>query len=259
MVMPNKELPEAFDGLSTAIIHRSEIEYMSRCVLDFPNLETGGDLFGFWTHSGFPVIQYVIGPGPNARRTETTFFQDRQYLVKMGTFLRQQYGLQHIGTFHSHHQLSLSWPSRHDDRTITTAIETYGLKRFLLIICNLRAKHDHPSVNDSEDNLLVSINGFLFRRSHEVNYDKSDWEVLGSPSPIRRIFNIELETMIIKHAKSRTSQFTPSPIEQPAEAKSGEAIQSEKHSVNKEHDSAKPNTIFDLIQRIASELKILVR
>jgi hypothetical protein len=44
---------------SKAIIYQSELDYISRCVLDYPNIETGGDLFGFWTYSGFPVIQYA--------------------------------------------------------------------------------------------------------------------------------------------------------------------------------------------------------
>ena len=31
---------------SKAIIYKSELEYISRCVLDYLNIETGGDLFG---------------------------------------------------------------------------------------------------------------------------------------------------------------------------------------------------------------------
>ena len=37
---------------SKAIIYRSEIDYISRCILDYPNIETGGQLFGYWTALG---------------------------------------------------------------------------------------------------------------------------------------------------------------------------------------------------------------
>ena len=31
-----------------ASIYNSELEFISKCVLDYENLETGGDLFGYW-------------------------------------------------------------------------------------------------------------------------------------------------------------------------------------------------------------------
>ena len=51
---------------SKAIIYSSEISFIGRCILDSPNIETGGQLFGFWTASGNPVVVYAIGPGPKA-------------------------------------------------------------------------------------------------------------------------------------------------------------------------------------------------
>ena len=63
-----------------AIIYQSELDYMSRCILDYPNIETGGQLFGFWTATGVPVVMYVIGPGKNAQHNPTSFVQDQRYL-----------------------------------------------------------------------------------------------------------------------------------------------------------------------------------
>jgi hypothetical protein len=35
------------------LIYEQELEHIAGWVQEYPNLETGGDLFGFWTHSGF--------------------------------------------------------------------------------------------------------------------------------------------------------------------------------------------------------------
>ena len=89
-------------------IFRSEMDYISRCILDYPNIETGGQLFGYWTSDGIPVIMYAIGPGPSANHQGTFFNQDVNYLLEVGNVLRDRYCLQHIGEWHSHHRLGLS-------------------------------------------------------------------------------------------------------------------------------------------------------
>lgn len=33
----------------TAIVYQSELDYISRCILDYPQIETGGQLFGFYS------------------------------------------------------------------------------------------------------------------------------------------------------------------------------------------------------------------
>lgn len=96
------------DSASVAMIYRSELDYISRCILDSKTIETGGQLFGFWTSTGIPVVLYAIGPGPHANHQCTFFNQDVDYLVKVGKMLLQRYGLQHIGEWHSHHQLGLA-------------------------------------------------------------------------------------------------------------------------------------------------------
>ena len=60
----------------TAIIYQSELDYLSRCILDYPDIETGGQLFGFWTNQGVPVVLYVIGPGRHANHQQSFFNQD---------------------------------------------------------------------------------------------------------------------------------------------------------------------------------------
>lgn len=171
-----------------ALIHESELDFIANCTMDYPNLETGGNLFGFWTNSGYPVIQYVLGPGQAARRTQTTFHQERDYLVNLGALLQEKHGLQHIGEWHSHHTLALNTPSFHDEHTMRKAIKEYKLKRFLLVICNREVAPTEESNSDTAENSLVTAHGYLFR-SGRKRYQQCAWVVLEAKSAIRQVFD----------------------------------------------------------------------
>ena len=175
---------------SKAIIYSGELDYISKCVLDYPQIETGGDLFGFWTHSGFPVIQYVIGPGRNAKHQVAFFNQDIEYLISIGTLLREKHALQHIGEWHSHHQLGLAEPSAHDITTVANAISNYRLNNFFLVITNI-------SISST------SINGFMFQAEMGRSYTNTGWVILDGQSPIRKSFDSEHSGLVynpkIKH------------------------------------------------------------
>ena len=159
-----------------AVIHRAELDLIGRWTLDHPDCETGGDLFGFFTHSGHPVVQYVLGPGPGARRTTTSFFQDRDFLVEAGRLLRDLHGLQHIGEWHSHHRLGLYRPSTGDELTVARARQAYRLPSFLLGIATVerRASSDAPC-----------IAAYLFSGDDPRAHSRCGWVVLPGASPVR--------------------------------------------------------------------------
>ena len=162
---------------SKVLIYQSELDFISKSILDYPDIETGCDLFGFWSHTGHPVIQYIIGPGELAKRSETTFHQDEEYLKSIGYELRNKHGLQHLGNFHSHHTFTLKKPSQQDSTTVVKAMNTYQLDRFLLMIGNI--------VNDDS----TTINAYQYNRGKEHLYDHSGFIVLPGASPIRTIFD----------------------------------------------------------------------
>lgn len=186
------KLSDLYPIKSKALIYKSELDYISRCVLDYPNIETGGDLFGFWTHSGYPVIQYVIGPGPNANHQSTFFNQDGIYLSEIGNKLRETHGLQHIGEWHSHHQLGLAEPSGHDISTVCKAIAQYNLSNFFLVITNIR---DNSS----------SVNGFMFNREKGRDFDYAGWVILESHSPIRQDFDLKYHDLVYQPRTKESS------------------------------------------------------
>lgn len=151
------------------VIFLSELDYVSRCILDYPDIETGGQLFGYWTDEGVPVVMYAIGPGRNANHQVTFFNQDVSYLINVGNELRNRYGLHHIGEWHSHHKLGLARPSGHDANTMVSTIREKRLGQFLLCIGNT-------------DGVTTSFNPFM---CDDRECSPVAWEVIKADSPVR--------------------------------------------------------------------------
>lgn len=164
------------------LIYQEELDHIAGWVEEHPDLETGGDLFGFWTHSGAPVVQFVLGPGRNSRHNPASFYQDKQHLIEAGEVLRKKHGLQHIGEWHSHHQMGLAQPSGGDEQTVFNALRTYNFPKFLLCIANLRSETGMSSVFKK---YRVKIGCFLFTSSYS-RYQTGSWVILPEQSPIRK-------------------------------------------------------------------------
>jgi hypothetical protein len=179
---------------SKVLIYESELNFIAQCILDYPETETGCDLFGFWSHSGHAVVQYIIGPGERAKRTVTSFHQCEDYLKSIGDELRKTHGLQHLGNFHSHHKFKLKKPSQHDSATVVKAMNSYHLNRFLLMIGNI--------VNENS----TTINAFQYTRGKEQLYDRSGFVVMPGISPIRTIFEATC-TSYLYQPKTRSANL----------------------------------------------------
>lgn len=177
-----------------ALIYSSEISYIGRCILDSPNIETGGQLFGFWTASGAPVVVYAIGPGPKANHQVTFFNQDVDYLERVGNVLVSKFGLMHIGEWHSHHQLGLDRPSGHDANTMQSSIDRLHLSRFLLCIGNCRGAQ-------------FSIKPYVFTEN-QTDYSSAEWDIKGGQSPYRDQIDSYLSGMNTFTTKNNQSWFS---------------------------------------------------
>ncbi len=177
---------------SNALIYRSELDFISRCILDYKNIETGGQLFGYWTADGSPVVVYAIGPGANANHQVAFFNQDVDYLVNVGNVLVHHYGLQHIGEWHSHHKLGLAQPSGHDASTMADTIKEKRLSQFLLCIGNC---------SDVES----TLNAFNFSLNAGYNYVKAQWTVKNIDSPYRSLIDRELKEILIQPTTAKPS------------------------------------------------------
>ncbi|MEH1965838.1 hypothetical protein [Nostoc sp.] len=182
------------------LIYQEELDHIAGWVQEYPDLETGGDLFGFWTHSGYPVVQFVLGPGKNSRHNSTSFYQDKNHLIKAGELLRNKHGLQHIGEWHSHHQMGLAQPSGGDEQTVFNALRRYNFPKFLLCIANLRQEGD----GGRRTNYKVNVGCFLFTPSYS-HYQIGSWVVLPGHSPIHKDLGWEEHRSLSNHSTRNTN------------------------------------------------------
>jgi hypothetical protein len=175
MTTSNKKQANSLEIPDRVIIYRGELEYISRCILDYPNIETGGNLFGFYTTFRIPVIQYVLGPGKNSEHNPTHFRQDEAFFDINADMLIKEHALHHIGTWHSHHKLGIDRPSGGDASSIMYGMKEDGLETFLLVIGTIDKKG-------------TSANAYFFSLSNR-NCRHTQWVVLDEESPIRQQFD----------------------------------------------------------------------
>lgn len=176
-----------------AIIYRSELDILSRFILDYPRIETGGQLFGYWTATGSPVVCYTIGPGREAQHNSTSFVQDWNYLETIGKAIYERYRLQHIGEWHSHHQLGLAYPSNGDVNTMKHGVGKPGFPRLLLCIGNCIKGEK------------TIVNAFNFHENNPKEYVHAVWDVVDLDSPFRQIVDKELQRFIVQPTTKQAS------------------------------------------------------
>jgi hypothetical protein len=83
--------------------------------------ETGGRLIGTYQKKGarYDVqLSGVLGPGPNARRSATSFFQDGDYQEQVFRSIEERHPeVEHLGNWHTHHVNGLAHLSQGDHET----------------------------------------------------------------------------------------------------------------------------------------------
>lgn len=164
---------------SAAMIYGSELLSVQKDVLLYPNLETGGSLYGWYSETGLPIIAIATSPGRNAKHEATRFHADEQYSLEIGRKMIN-HGLQHVGEWHSHHTLGLAQPSGIDCRAMKAALSGSKARRFLCGIANI--------VGDK-----VTFNLFFFSDGAGLEYTGMPLVVREGESPMRTGLAKELE------------------------------------------------------------------
>ena len=121
----------------TAYVYKEDLRKIKELVQLYPQIETGGDLFGLWQDDRTVIIQRFIGPGKECKRTATSFHQDVEYLHRVGSLITTEEGLCNVGEWHSHHQIGMPEPSVADRRTVFSNMPHLGLERFVLFIATI--------------------------------------------------------------------------------------------------------------------------
>ncbi len=195
------ETPPPDADASKVLIYLDEADRIARWVGAYPDIETGGDLFGYWTHSGAPVVCFAIGPGRDSRHLHTSFYQDADYLHAVGVELYRRHGMQHVGEWHSHHRLGLNEPSGGDLRTVRGSLQRRGWDRFLLMI----ATHDGATP------MRVLQNYYRVGLRHGRGVEPLRVVLLDGESPQRRDVGVIYRELEERHTLPNHVAWAPGP------------------------------------------------
>lgn len=118
-------------------IFESELRAIAYEAAKYPNLETGGDLYGLWTADGNPVVYLATGPGKHVIHQEARYQMDIDYKKNCETVLSKEFGIHYLGDWHSHHKLEFCEPSSGDQNRIFSIFRKHiNIKYMAEIIIN---------------------------------------------------------------------------------------------------------------------------
>ncbi|CAB4001905.1 Hypothetical predicted protein [Paramuricea clavata] len=188
----------------TVYMNEGERYQIEEWVKKYPNIETGGDLFGAWIDDRTAVVQFVLGPGKKVYRTTGSFYQDIDYLGDAGSYLTQQHGLCNIGQWHSHQ--GSTRPSGGDENTVWGNMPNLGLNRYIVIIATITSSSrsyynenygsSYPSAYSDDERITVNINPYLFEikdgRKNDVLHGSFHYMTQNSPFRLDKAIEVKV-------------------------------------------------------------------
>jgi hypothetical protein len=136
--------------------------------------ETGGRLLGTYRGkgSGFEItVSGVIGPGPNARRSSTSFFQDGNYQEQVFRAVEARHpDVEHLGNWHTHHVNGFPTLSGGDISTYRNVVNhrNHNTDFFYALLVVRKNARGNPR---------YEVRHYFFRRDDETVYEIPQKEV----------------------------------------------------------------------------------
>ncbi len=176
--------------------------------------ETGGRIIGFFSQSGNKLSIKacgIIGPGPEARRSPTSFFQDGAYQEAAFRSVEVRYpDIEHLGNWHTHHVNGLKTLSSGDVETYKRIVnhDKHNTDFFyaLLVVAKNRASWKERYV----------VRHFLLRRGEDLVQEISSSKIKRIKEPALFLDNIrrteEVPRRVADSASRTFSQSSSGPV-----------------------------------------------
>ena len=143
--------------------------------------ETGGRVIGHYKkhEAGYEIqVLGVIGPGPQARRSPTSFFQDGEYQEQVFRSIEEAHpDIEHLGNWHTHHVNGLPTLSSGDKSTYFNIVNhaKHNTDFFYALLVVRKNTGRHPRYD---------VKHYFFRRNDKVIYEIPHTEVQIVEAPI---------------------------------------------------------------------------
>ncbi len=167
-------------------IFQSELDRIKDCVVASPDIETGGELIGLWSHGDSPTVllsgvtvMLASGPSKNSKREPTYFQQNAETHMQLERAMWEGFGMQVVGMWHSHHRLGLHQLSPGDVRRTRTYSIRHSRPRYSEILAYLIE-------TDEGGPLTVGLRPHVYSNAASGIAVPTSLEVLDGESPMRR-------------------------------------------------------------------------
>ena len=155
-------------------------------------MESGGAIFGLWTHGARPVILFVTGPG-EAIHESAYFEQEVDFVHRMNSIIAGKYGIQLIGFYHCHQFLGIQGPSSGDMSQVRSITSKNNFTRWCEIITTCEKSddisrwdtHDRAGVLSSKESIRIRVNAYLYTDPQKGEKHKTQLRILSGISPLR--------------------------------------------------------------------------
>ena len=136
------------DNLPYIVTWQSELEIIAGDAYQWGKVETGGELYGLFTHGVRPVIMFATPPGPNALHEVAHFRQDIDFFRELNRYFWENYSLQYLGSWHNHHYLNMNGPSGGDINSAHSISLRNGYRRMCQFVLTFET-NPHPNFYSS--------------------------------------------------------------------------------------------------------------
>lgn len=168
---------------ATVYIFESEYKAIIAEAQRIPESETGGGLYGTFTHGSMPVVWLASGPGPQALGNKAHFQQDPDFTTYWEARLMENFAVQFLGGWHSHNFLAIIHPSGGDVSTVQSYAKRHERQTSIDIIVT----HDQCGNNVYR----TTPRPYFYPNAQYGHWVNTKFQVLQGESPLRQLLRAE--------------------------------------------------------------------
>ncbi|WP_338760922.1 hypothetical protein V7968_32665 [Nocardia vulneris] len=164
-------------------MYESELALVTDETLGHLDIETGGSLFGLFSHGGGPTVFLATRPAGKFRKASTSLELDPGVTRTLEEVAWKRFGVQCIGMWHSHHWIGLMEPSNGDRERTRRYAQRYDRSQYTEILANFVGERSSQPNRDAH---VVQLTPFFYLDARDVTRAEATIEVLPGISPLRR-------------------------------------------------------------------------
>ncbi|XVQ14552.1 hypothetical protein ACQP1W_19090 [Spirillospora sp. CA-255316] len=167
-------------------IFESELRVIADETFDHERIETGGSLFGLLSHGGGPTVFLATRPSGRVVRGSSTLELDPEVTRELERLSWDEFGVQCLGMWHSHHWIDLHEPSGGDCERTRRYAERYQRPQYTEILANFVGSEKRSRVFRGDGGeTKVKLTPFFYLDARSLTRAEASLKVLPGESPLR--------------------------------------------------------------------------